>query len=54
MIYLDYIPGTGTRVTVNGEQKGVIAGKDFNSAMLDIWLGENPASSKLKKAMLGG
>ena len=54
VIYLDYIPGTGTRVTINDEQKGVIAGKDFNKAMLDIWLGENPASSKLKKAMLGG
>ena len=54
VIYLDYIPGTGTRVTINGEQKGVIPGKDFNNAMLDIWLGEEPASSKLKKAMLGG
>jgi len=54
VIYLDYIPGTGTRVTVNGENKGVIPGKDFNNAMLDIWLGEEPASSKLKKAMLGG
>ena len=54
VIYLDYIPGTGTRVTINDEQKGVIPGKDFNNAMLDIWLGEEPASSKLKKAMLGG
>lgn len=54
VIYLDYIPGTGTRVTINNEKKGVIAGKDFNKAMLDIWLGEEPASGKLKKAMLGG
>ena len=54
VIYLDYIPGTGTRVTINDEQKGVIPGKDFNNAMLDIWLGEEPASGKLKKAMLGG
>jgi hypothetical protein len=54
VIYLDYIPGTGTRVSINGENKGVIAGKDFNNAMLDIWLGEEPASSKLKDAMLGG
>ena len=54
VIYLDYIPGTGTRVIINDEQKGVVAGKDFNSAMLDIWLGEEPASSKLKDAMLGG
>ena len=54
VIYLDYIPGTGTRVSINGENRGVIAGKDFNNAMLDIWLGEEPASSKLKDAMLGG
>ena len=54
VIYLDYIPGTGTRITINDEQKGVIAGKDFNRAMLDIWLGEEPADNKLKKAMLGG
>ena len=54
VIHLDYIPGTGTRVTINDEQKGVIAGKEFNRALLDIWLGEEPASSKLKKAMLGG
>jgi hypothetical protein len=53
VIYLDYIPGTGTRVTINDEQKGVIAGRDFNNAMLDIWLGEKPADSSLKKAMLG-
>jgi len=53
-IYLDYIPGTGTSVTINGENKGVIKGKDFNNAMLDIWLGEEPASNSLKDAMLGG
>jgi len=54
VIYLDYIPGRGTRVTINSEQKGVIAGKAFNSALLDIWLGGEPADKKLKKAMLGG
>ena len=54
VVYLDYIPGTGTSVTINGENKGVIEGKDFNDAMLDIWLGEEPASGSLKDAMLGG
>lgn len=53
VIWLDYIPGIGTRVTINGEQKGAIPGRDFNNAMMDIWLGEEPADSKLKKAMLG-
>jgi hypothetical protein len=54
VIYLDYIPGSGTRVTINGDNKGVIAGRDFNNALLDIWLGEEPADKGLKKAMLGG
>lgn len=54
VIHLDYIPGRGTRVTVNDKKKGVIPGRDFNNAMVDIWLGESPADSKLKKAMLGG
>ena len=53
VIYLDYIPGTGTRVTINGERKGVIPGRDFNNAVIDIWLGKDPADEKLKKAMLG-
>ncbi|MGD2054257.1 MAG: chalcone isomerase family protein [Gammaproteobacteria bacterium] len=54
VIYLDYIPGSGTRVTINGENKGLISGRDFNNALLDIWLGEEPADKRLKKAMLGG
>ena len=53
VIYLDYIPGTGTRVTINNERKGEIPGSDFNNALMDIWLGEEPADRKLKKAMLG-
>ena len=54
VLYIDYIPGIGTRVTVNAEKKGVIPGLDFNNAVMDIWLGEEPADGKLKKAMLGG
>ena len=52
-ITLDYIPGTGTRVTIKGDNKGIIEGKDFNDALLDIWLGEEPADGGLKDAMLG-
>lgn len=43
----------GTRLTINGEEKGVIAGADFYSALLDIWLGDEPADDDLKDAMLG-
>ena len=54
VILLDYLPGAGTRVTVRGEDKGTIAGEDFNHALLRIWLGNQPADASLKRAMLGG
>ena len=53
VILLDYLPGTGTRVTVNGDAKGVIAGADFYTALLRILLGDKPAEAGLKKALLG-
>lgn len=52
VVLLDYIPASGTRVTINGTEKGVIEGADFNSALLDVWLGEEPADDDLKAAML--
>jgi hypothetical protein len=54
VILLDYLPGAGTRVTVNRDDRGTIPSEEFNSALLRIWLGEKPADSGLKKAMLGG
>jgi len=53
VLLFDYIPATGTRVTINGAVKGVIEGADFYSALLDVWLGEEPADDDLKDAMLG-
>jgi len=53
VMFYDYIPGKGTRVTINGEVKGVIEGVDFYTALLDVWLGEEPADDDLKDAMLG-
>lgn len=52
-LWFDYVPAKGTRVTINGEVKGVIEGADFYSALLDVWLGEEPADDDLKEAMLG-
>jgi Chalcone isomerase-like len=53
LITLDFIPGTGTRVQLNGQTKGTIEGEDFNRAILKIWLGNNPVQDNLKKALLG-
>jgi len=52
-IVLDYIPGTGTVVTVAGQQKGTIPGKDFNDLLLSIWLGKKPVTEKLRDGLLG-
>lgn len=51
-ILLDYIPEKGTSVTVAGATKGVIEGKDFNDALLSIWLGKKPVTEDLKKSLL--
>ena len=53
VIYLDYIPSSGTQVIFNGEKKPVIEGADFYAALLDVWLGEEPADGDLKDALLG-
>jgi long-chain acyl-CoA synthetase len=54
VIALDWVPGSGTRVVLNGEPRGkAIAGEDFYRALLRIWLGDNPVSGSLKKALLG-
>ncbi|MCP5334385.1 MAG: chalcone isomerase family protein [Oceanospirillaceae bacterium] len=49
----DYMPGKGTLVTINGEEKGVIKGKLFFHALLSIWIGENPVGREFKEEILG-
>lgn len=52
-ILLDYEPDKGTSVIINKQLTGTIKGEDFNRALLKIWLGDEPADSDLKSAMLG-
>lgn len=53
VINLNFIPTTGTQVVINNKIKGLVKGDDFYVALLKIWLGEEPADSDLKEAMLG-
>lgn len=54
VIALDFVPESGTRVTVDGAARGKpIPGEDFFRALLRIWLGDKPVDADLKKAMLG-
>ena len=53
-VYLfDYLPESGTHVSLNGNQLGTIPGADFNQALLRIWLGEKPVTKALKDGLLG-
>jgi hypothetical protein len=53
-IALDWIPGAGTQVTIDGKAAGKpIEGEDFYRALLRIWVGEKPVQDDLKKALLG-
>lgn len=49
----DYLPGKGTRITINGNVKGIIPGRDYFKAMLAIWVGENPVGHAFKEEILG-
>jgi Chalcone isomerase-like len=53
VIHLDYLPVAGTRVVINGDTKGAIAGEEFFRALLKVWLGDNPIDADLKKNLLG-
>jgi hypothetical protein len=51
---VDWIPGAGTVITVNGVQMGEpIKEPEFYSALMKIWLGKSPADAQLKEALLG-
>lgn len=51
---IDWVPGLGTVVNVNGEPQGApIKEPEFFKALLRIWLGERPADHQLKDLLLG-
>lgn len=51
---LDWVPGTGTVLTVKGKVEGEpFKERAFFEALLRIWLGPKPADWRLKDALLG-
>ena len=51
---IDWIPGTGTLITVKGKQQGEpFKEPEFYAALMRIWLGPSPADFRLKDALLG-
>jgi hypothetical protein len=51
---IDWLPGTGTVISVNGKPEGQpIKEPEFYSALMKIWFGKSPADAQLKDALLG-
>jgi len=51
---IDWVPGTGTIITVKGVQEGEpFKEPEFYNALLRIWLGPVPADFRLKDTLLG-
>jgi hypothetical protein len=51
---VDWVPGTGTVLTVKGKVEGEpFKEPEFFNALVNIWLGNQPADWKLKEALLG-
>jgi hypothetical protein len=51
---VDWVPGAGTTVLVNGKPQGeAVKEPEFFNALLRIWLGASPADRLLKDALLG-
>lgn len=51
---VDWLPGRGTVVSINGRPQGEpIAEPEFFAALMKIWLGPKPADAALKEALLG-
>lgn len=53
VIYLDLLPGDGTRVSINDKVMGMVPGDDFYNSLLLIWLGKEPVGETLKIELLG-
>ncbi len=52
---IDWVPGTGTVLTVKGKQQGEpFKEPEFFNALMRIWLGQNPADLRLKDALVAG
>jgi hypothetical protein len=54
VLHLDWIPGSGTQAELNGKKIGeLVPDLGFYNAVLRIWIGDKPADSSLKPALLG-
>jgi len=54
VVNLDYAPGVGLTMTVNGKPAGApVPGADLYDALLAIFVGDRPVDARMKAGMLG-
>ena len=54
VLHIDWIPDTGTQCELNGKKiSEALPDVNYYNAVLKIWLGDKPADSALKPALLG-
>jgi hypothetical protein len=51
-VTIGYIAAIGTKVQINNEEKGRVAGMDFYNLVLNTWMGDKPPSKKFRKQLL--
>jgi hypothetical protein len=55
VVDLDWLPGRGLQLSLNGKPRGApIPGEDLYAALLRIFVGERPADPEMKIGLLGG
>ncbi len=54
IVDLDYIPGTGTFINVNGVTIGRIRNPGFYNLLIMTWLGNRPPNEQFKLGVMGG
>ena len=54
VVNLDFIPGKGLILSVNGMPRGrPVAGEDLYASLLKVFIGDRPVDKKLKAGLLG-
>lgn len=54
VLRIERISGTGTRLSINGQELGVVPSERFFDLLLRTWIGPVPLSSDFKQALLAG
>lgn len=54
VVDLDWLPGQGLRLTLNGRARGeMLPGEDLYAGLLKIFIGRDPVDTRLKAGLLG-